>query len=405
MDDYIANTVLDQYAALPERFKPARDSDGVSHWVPLAGIVLGDSSGRHECVALATGAKCLPAAKVPAANGCVLHDSHAEILSIRLLNYFLIQECHALAQDRHRISPYIRWRDEKEQTIHRGLQPFTVKESIKIFMYCSEAPCGDASMELTIQAQEDATPWPVSDEASSEGVGMGPTLRGRGSFSELGMVRRKPARGDSPPTLSKSCSDKLALKQCTSLLSSLATLLISPENAYLHRLILPSSQHVPEACERAFGASGRMCLMADKTWPGGFGFRPFQVGSSKRVFGFSREAIASRTSDPKVSNLAALKTGNVQETVINGILQGRRQGDIRGASAVSRRRLLQATFEIISLLAIPRLLPTLTAGSYQQVKGLESLTGRRIVKKDVIERSLSGWLPNTVDYFSIEPFG
>ncbi len=55
-------------------------------------------------------------------------------------------------------------------------------------MYCSEAPCGDASMELVMEAQEDATPWAVS--VPDEGIASG--LLGRGSFSQLGIVRRKP---------------------------------------------------------------------------------------------------------------------------------------------------------------------------------------------------------------------
>ena len=93
--------------------------------------------------------------------------------------------------NRERKSRYLRWRCDHEISPHKGIQPLTIRDDIRLHMYCSEAPCGDASMELTMRDQEDATPWPVGQacaEMNSEGIG----LRGRGRFSELGFVRRKP---------------------------------------------------------------------------------------------------------------------------------------------------------------------------------------------------------------------
>ena len=113
-------------------------------------------------------------------------------------------------------------------------------------------------MELTMAAQDDASPWPTPDYAPASAASSDATLPGRAYFSQLGIVRRKPARGDAPPTLSKSCSDKIALKQSTSLLSSLAALLVDPKGAYIDTLVLPLSQYSSTACERAFAASGRM---------------------------------------------------------------------------------------------------------------------------------------------------
>lgn len=55
---------------------------------------------------------------------------------------------------------------------------------------------GDASMELTMAAQDDASPWTsspstleLSDVSHNHQY---PALQGRGYFSELGVVRRKP---------------------------------------------------------------------------------------------------------------------------------------------------------------------------------------------------------------------
>ena len=85
-------------------------------------------------------------------------------------------------------SPYLRWRQEHERSELRGLQPLTIRDEIKLHMYCSEAPCGDASMELTMCEQADANPWPVARNLAADDS----KLKGRGYFSELGIVRRKP---------------------------------------------------------------------------------------------------------------------------------------------------------------------------------------------------------------------
>lgn len=133
--------------------------------------------------------KCLPAAKIPRAAGSVLHDWHAEVLAIRAFNLFLLQECFQLLESQHYVSSFIRRRQESEMSEANGMQPFALHENLKIFMYCSEAPCGDASMELVMEAQDDATPWPVAETPILEQV---PMLKGRANFSELGIVRRKP---------------------------------------------------------------------------------------------------------------------------------------------------------------------------------------------------------------------
>lgn len=134
--------------------------------------------------------KCLPAAKVAQARGTVLHDWHAEILTIRTFNNFLLHECLHLAQSPENQSSFVRRREIAELSIADGPQPFTIRENVKIHMYCSEAPCGDASMELIMDAQSDPTPWSIPLDMEPE---IQPAaLKGRAFFSELGIVRRKP---------------------------------------------------------------------------------------------------------------------------------------------------------------------------------------------------------------------
>ncbi|GAB7340023.1 hypothetical protein MBLNU457_6527t2 [Dothideomycetes sp. NU457] len=232
--------------------------------------------------------------------------------------------------------------------------------------------------------QEDPTPWtstkPTCKDGSSE------TLLGRGYFSDLGVVRRKPSRPDAPITLSKSCSDKLALKQCTSMLSSVTASVIDPANAFLSTLVLPESQIVPKACQRAFGANGRMRLVVDicDNWSGGFAFKPFNVVGTSYDFKFSRQLEAGIT---KVvpSNLATIAYGSTQETLINGVLQGRKQLDPKGASSLSRRRMWETTVAVAGS----------SAPTYDMFK--RANTERSKVKDQTRTLALHGWIQNTGD--------
>ena len=191
VEDRVVLAIHEKFHHLPKKSKPRLLTNGIREWVPLSGIVVVGENESITCVALGTGMKCLPESKLSlSTSGTVLHDWHAEILAIRAFNYFLLQECHRLASCANYTSPILRWRQACEVPQFQDLQPFSVRRGLKIMMYCSEAPCGDASMELVMEAQDDPTPWPVS--SSSEEATLG--LLGRGSFSQLGVVRRKPCK-------------------------------------------------------------------------------------------------------------------------------------------------------------------------------------------------------------------
>lgn len=348
--------------------------------------------------------KCLPSNRLSQAHGNILHDWHAEIVAIRAFNRFLLDECLAQLVQPHIPSQWIVRRDVNQAT-QTDLQPFRIKDDVRIHMYCSEAPCGDASMELVMDAQEDATPWtsppptatPLENSGGSS-AGEPAVLRGRSHFSLLGAVRLKPSRPDAPPTISKSCTDKLALKQCTSLLSSLTSLLISPANAYLTSLILPESQYVESACKRAFSHSGRMADISasmQQKWSGGYSFKPFEIKSASREFRFSRRSVIA-PEKPIPCNLSAVYTPHFQETLIGGVLQGRKQSDARGASSICRRSIWKAAAEIAGIVGLPLLMEAVRKQQYQNVKESEMLVARRTVKEDVRE-VLRGWLINKGD--------
>ncbi|KAI1123914.1 adenosine deaminase/editase [Nemania abortiva] len=410
--DLIASLVQYEFDNLPAKRKPVVRDNGLREWVPLSGIVAEGRDGTFTCLSLATGMKCLPSSKLSQAQGNVLHDWHAEILAIRAFNCFVLDECQALASGSRSSSEFIRRQSKSgldqaqnpQDSFHWHGQPFAWREDVLLHVYCSEAPCGDASMELTMASQTDATPWAVPTTSSK---GASPSLPGsltpaplepeallpgRAYFSQLGIVRRKPSRGDAPPTLSKSCSDKLSLHQCTSLLSSLTSLLVSPDHAYISTLILPKSQYSASGCRRAFsdGRSKdedvretdpqltRMAPLATqkqiRDQNGGYSFRPFSVETTDLEFAFSRRSAAllppssllstspSPFTTPETktrvkitpSNISTALTASARlETTLNGVLQGRKASEahIRGASFASRRRMWGSAVEIAGLLA------------------------------------------------------
>jgi tRNA-specific adenosine deaminase 1 len=263
-------------------------------------------------------------------------------------------------------------------------------------------------MELTMSAQEDATPWEVPTASDSAldlpSSGQTETLPGRAYFSRLGLVRRKPARGDAPPTLSKSCSDKLALKQCTSLLSSLTSLLIYPESVYIDKLVMPQSQVSITGCSRALSAEGRMQPVSGGKLQGagGYAFRPFTVESTGHEFVFSKRRVEDLAGRGRLvaSNLAVAWTrSGLEEASLGGTQQGRKLFDPRGASFASRRKMWALTAEVARLLGheAAGLQKTLAVDTYQEVKEAEALKARGQVKDIVKAEALRGWTRNAGD--------
>lgn len=394
--DRIARCIFEVFNSLPSKAKP-RTAATTQEWTILSGTVLSKGTAVPRCISLGTGMRCLPANKLPLAHGRCLHDWHAEIVAIRAFNLFLLNECSKLATsnapEQLTSSEWV-CRRPVDVVTPAEPQPFAIHDDVTIDMYISEAPCGDASMELVMQAQADSTPWTGQQQA----IGL---LDGRGYFSHLGVVRRKPARGDAPPTNSKSCSDKLAMNQCTSLLSSLTSLFIHPGNAYLHSLVLPQDQCISASLERCFGRSGRLSPVVANgggltQWPGGYGSQPFAIKPTKEAFSFGR---ATEEGEPKRTgcNITASWTPNKLEVLIGGTRSGFKQFSERGASSISRAKTWQTCLELASALQDDRLIACLGQATYADVKNDGLLRARRLVKQEVIDKCLPGWIKNDGD--------
>ena len=109
------------------------------------------------------------------------------------------------------------------------------------------------------------------------------------------------------------------------------------------------------------------------------------------TFHHSRRAAGTDTDVCKGSNISAVWTPRHQETLINGVLQGRKQTDRMGASALSRLRIWNLLLEIIKLFDKHTLANILELPSYQDIKASQGLRCREHVKKGVKKEALTGW--------------
>lgn len=134
-------------------------------------------------------------------------------------------------------------------------------------------------------------------------------------------------------------------------------------------------------------------------WPGGYSFRPFRIATTSHEFDFSRHSMTSKLSRSKGSNITTIYNPLLQENLINGVLQGRKQSDPRGGSALCNVRMWKLVFQIAALMTLPSLQRIRSFFPNQQAKESELLEARRRVKEEVRQNALKGWIRNQVDVF------
>ena len=362
-----------------------------------------------------TGSKCLPASAIPKCNGMVLHDSHAEVLALRALNRFLLSEVLAILQkcDVPYVSPFVRFRDNQEEVSQQNVclrQCFEIRRNVSIWMFSTEAPCGDASMEVLIAEKgADVEPW--NKTAGGQDV-----LQGRGCFSALGEVRRKPSRRDAEATLSKSCTDKLTVKQVTSILCFPANLIIAPtETAYLSGLIVPSTRYSEEGFRRAFGPDGRMASLQTWQLPQYGRCKSFQIAMVPpdfEPFPFAKTGKAQHFL--KAGNVSAVFIRSVHEsdrdiieTILGGVKQGHRpfENDPKRSSVICRQKLWGLVRSIIDLVQEDERVPADRRQELSRTKGVPTygelkasdLNAHRRTAKEIVSRNLGKWPKNSGD--------
>ncbi|SGZ53244.1 CIC11C00000002534 [Sungouiella intermedia] len=222
----IANAVVTAFDALDKSGKPTVRSNGTKEWSVLAGLVA-IHQDSVSVLTLATGVKSMPDSVREYSDGWIVHDNHAEILCLRAFNWLLVDEAVRLSKkvgDKHELILLCEDID--------GKRPFRLKNDVSLALYISEPPCGDASMSVVSSNCADSWEPPAKKLK---------VMRGRAHFNKVGIVRTKPGRADSLVTYSKSCSDKLCLKQFIGILNCVTSQLVLP--IYLDYLVLQRAKY------------------------------------------------------------------------------------------------------------------------------------------------------------------
>lgn len=97
------------------------------------------------------------------------------------------------------------------------------------------------------------------------------------------------------------------------------------------------------------------------------------------------------------SNVTAVYTPRFQETLIGGILSGRKQGDPRATSTIARRPMWRAAAHVVEEIGSPILLEAVRYVTYAEFKSGKLFEDRSKVGHDVKETALKGWIPNSGD--------
>jgi hypothetical protein len=122
----IAVSCYDQFNLLSPRGKPSSNE-----WTHLAGFVAVDEDNDIRVLSIGTGTKCLGGEKDErGTQGCLLHDSHAEVIARRSLMRFLYEE---ILQENNSI------------LIKQEKNKFYLNKYIRVYLFVSYSPCGSAA--------------------------------------------------------------------------------------------------------------------------------------------------------------------------------------------------------------------------------------------------------------------
>lgn len=218
----VAKLCIEKYNALKKSGKPTDNE-----WTILSGILVKTECETLSVVSLATGTKCLGGSELvktaPHERGSRLSDSHAEILARRAFLRYLYDEIDIVLSGCKSNILFL----NKENKLE--LYP-----SISFHFFSSQSPCGDCSILPKNNTNEEECPTKIRKTMHNDREKMtlelsisetntdihrtgakclkteqhqDPKLPGA-NYHITGPLRTKPGRGD--PTLSLSCSDKMA---------------------------------------------------------------------------------------------------------------------------------------------------------------------------------------------------
>ncbi|CAL9730603.1 tRNA-specific adenosine deaminase 1 [Monosporozyma unispora] len=302
----VSELVYTQYEKLKPTNKPRIKSNGTKECTVLSSIVAIDklqSTTSLEILALTTGVKATPDIELCRSKGKMVHDCHAEVLAIRAFNAILLDEMIQLKNDK--TSRYLLKIGDKYK--------WNAKWSLVLFI--SRLPCGDASMDSIDSTTDEDKLINMTDNDPYQYVSPKhkKTLRGRFNFNKKGYVRTKPGRYDSKITLSKSCSDKICLRQVISLNNSFTYSLMA-DPIYLDYLIIP---HIDSTSK----ISLKRCF-EERVRESSYPIHPFQILSTNQSF--KDDIVEGKEPSPiSVVKLFRASDKNVlEQAILNGVKNG-----------------------------------------------------------------------------------
>ncbi|CAH2350318.1 tRNA-specific adenosine deaminase 1 [[Candida] railenensis] len=369
----IAECVVSTFNKLPSHGKPATRSNNTKEWTVLASIVaLIDDEVVPIC--LSTGVKTLPEKFRTYSGGLMVHDLHAEILVFRLFNWYLLEEC-----SRESDTSILVERTEEGS--------FRIKDGIKLALFVTEPPCGDSSMSYIINEFEDQTIWNSCGDAKDTADDIPSSskrkkvTRGRQYIDSLGIVRTKPGRLDSPISLSKSCSDKICMKQLTGITNCITSPLF-PQGIFLDYLVLDSAKFSQVDMERCF----KERFTVEHVHP----IKILEYGSNAvSAFGYSKEDKAS-TSSLSLLYVVLTKTRQVLNNgVKDGAYSKNKPPKKGGESLICNQKLFQKARPLLKT----------TAKSYVEFKDGQL---ERQKLKELGRQVLGNWTQTGQDDFALE---
>ncbi|KAG9272088.1 tRNA-specific adenosine deaminase 1 [Astyanax mexicanus] len=414
--DEISRAVCEHYHSLPRRGKP----EAGLQWTLLAAVVkisegASGQSVQREVVALGTGTKCIGRAAM-SCKGDVVNDSHAEVIARRsCVRYLMEQLCKAL-------------RGEQDSVFCPADQKgkWKLRPEISFIFFTSHTPCGDASiipmtdsqmqpcppirgqkdspstnqdletgdvrqidetegvrkrMRVSAEslqqqpsneehgtAKSDSTQQPDLHRTGAKCVPGGPTdpLGSGLEFHRVGLLRVKPGRGE--PTLSLSCSDKIARWTVVGFQGALLSHFLQG-GLYFRALVVGKCPYSQFAMERALKRGAQVSGL-----PEGFSVHIPKLLQSSLKFIHSREHthLSHNSTQARVVPCgAAISWCAVSRQPLDVTANGYKQGVTKKAVGTARARSLISKLELFH-----SFLELLTIADDSQLP--ESLSGKEL---------------------------